>query len=306
LVHPSGLRQAFETGIVDRVIEGDLLEGAKAFARELIAKGEVPRKVRDRNEKLGDDATNAPIFAAAREQSRKTKRGMMAPLAAIDAVEAATKLPFAEGQKRERELFQECLFSDQSKALIHVFFGEREVGKIPGIGKDTKQYAIGSAAVIGAGTMGGGIAMNYANAGIPVLLKEVDQSVLDKGLATITKNYANSVKKGRFSQQVMDQRLSLIKPTLTWDGFGDVDIVVEAVFEGMALKKEVFGQLDKICKADAILASNTSTLNIDEIASATSRPEMVIGHHFFSPPMSCGCLRSSGARQRKPRSLRLR
>jgi 3-hydroxyacyl-CoA dehydrogenase len=280
---PVRAKTAFETGVIDRVVDGDLLEGAKTFARELIAKGEVPRKVRDRNEKLGDEAANAPIFKAAREQSHRTKRGMMAPLAAIDAVEAATKLPFVDGQKREREIFQECLFSDQSKALIHVFFGEREVAKIPGIGKETKQYEIRSAAVIGAGTMGGGIAMNYANAGIPVLLKEVDQPTLDRGVATITKNYSNSVKKGRFSQQVMDERLNLIKPTLSWDGFGDVDIVVEAVFEGMALKKEVFGQLDKLCKADTILASNTSTLNIDEIASATSRPEMVIGHHFFSP-----------------------
>ncbi len=274
---------ALAAGIVDRVIDGDLLEGATSFARELIAKGERPRKTRERNEKLGDEVTNAPIFVAARDLARKSKRGMMAPLAAIDAVEAATKLPFAEGSKKERELFQQCLFSDQSKAMIHVFFGEREVGKIPGITKDIKQYDIRSAAIIGAGTMGGGIAMNYANAGIPVLLKEVDQSVLDRGMATIRKNYANSVMKGRFSQAVMDQRMSLIKPTLTWDGFGDADIVVEAAFEGMALKKEIFGELDKVCKPEAILASNTSTLNIDEIASATSRPEMVIGHHFFSP-----------------------
>lgn len=280
---PVRAKAALASGILDRVIDGDLLEGAKAFARELIASGVTPPKTRDRNDKLGDEASNAPIFAAAREQARKTKRGMMAPLAAIDAVEAATKLPFDEGSKKERELFQQCLFSDQSKAMIHVFFGEREVGKIPGIPKDTKQYEIRRAAVIGAGTMGGGIAMNYANAGIPVLLKEVDQAVLDRGLATISRNYANSVKKGRFSQAVMDERMRLIKPTLTWDGFEEADIVVEAVFEGMALKKEIFGQLDKVCKRDAILASNTSTLNIDEIASATSRPEMVIGHHFFSP-----------------------
>jgi 3-hydroxyacyl-CoA dehydrogenase len=144
-------------------------------------------------------------------------------------------------------------------------------------------YDIRKAAVVGAGTMGGGIAMNYANAGIPVILKEVSMDVLEKGLATIRKNYSNSVKKGRFSQEVMDQRMALIHPALTWDGFEEADIIVEAVFEGMALKKEVFTELDKIAKPDAILASNTSTLNIDEIASVTSRPEMVIGHHFFSP-----------------------
>ncbi len=280
---PISAKDAFAAGIVDRVIDGDLLEGAKQFARELIAKGERPRKTRERDEKLGNESTNAPILLAARDQARKTKRGMMAPVAAIDAVEAATKLSFTDGTRRERELFQQCLFSDQSKAMIHVFFGEREVAKIPGIPKETPRYDIRRAAVVGAGTMGGGIAMNYANAGIPVLLKEVSQEVLDRGMATITKNYANSVKKGRFPQQVMDQRLGLIQPTLSWDGFGDVDIAVEAVFEGMALKKEVFGELDKLCKKDAILASNTSTLNIDEIASATSRPEMVIGHHFFSP-----------------------
>ena len=154
---------------------------------------------------------------------------------------------------------------------------------IPGLSKDTRTLEIRKAAVIGAGTMGGGITMNYVNAGIPVLLKETSQEFLDRGLATIKKNYANSVKKGRFSQEVMDQRMALITPTLSYDGFEEADIVTEAVFEGMELKKQVFGELDKICKPDAVLASNTSTLNIDEIASATSRPQWVIGHHYFSP-----------------------
>ena len=208
---------------------------------------------------------------------------MLAPQAAIDAVEAATKLSFDEGLAREKELFQQCLFSDQSKAMIHVFFGEREVAKIPGIGKDTQQIAINKAAVIGAGTMGGGIAMNYANAGIPVIMKETTQEALDRGVATIRKNYQNSVNKGRFSQEVMDKRMALITPQLTYDGFEEADIITEAVFEGMALKKEIFAELDKIAKPGAILASNTSTLSIDEIASATSRPEFVIGHHYFSP-----------------------
>ena len=278
---PVSATDAYKAGIVDQIVEGDLLPGAIAFARTKI--GALPRRTRDLNSKLGNEQSNAPIFAAAREATRKKQRNLIAPLAAIDAVEAATKLPFDEGVKREAELFQQCLFSDQSKGMIHVFFGEREVAKIPGIPKDIAQIPINSAAVVGAGTMGGGIAMVFANAGIPVLLKETDQAALDRGLATIRKNYANSVKKGRFSQEQMDQRLARITPTLTYDGFGEVDIVTEAVFEGMALKKQIFGELDKVVKQGAILASNTSTLNIDEIAGATSRPQWVIGTHFFSP-----------------------
>jgi 3-hydroxyacyl-CoA dehydrogenase len=279
--NPISAKEASSCGIVDRIIEGDLLQGALAFLREKIS--EKPPKTRERNDKLGTETANSAIFETARANARKTARGMIAPLAAIDAVEAATKLSFEEGCAKEAELFKECLFSDQSKALIHVFFGEREVTKIPDIPKDTKQLEIKRAAVVGAGTMGGGIAMNYANAGIPVILKETTQEALDHGLATIRKNYANSVKKGRFTQEEMDRRMALISPTLSYDGFEDADIVTEAVFEGMELKKEVFAQLDKVCKPGALLASNTSTLNIDEIASATTRPEFVIGHHFFSP-----------------------
>ncbi|HYL79130.1 MAG TPA: 3-hydroxyacyl-CoA dehydrogenase NAD-binding domain-containing protein [Bryobacteraceae bacterium] len=278
---PIGAAEAFKVGIVDQIVEGDLLQGAIAFATSKI--GTPPRRTRDLSDKLGNEQSNAPIFAAARDAARKKARNMMAPIAAIDAVEAATKLPFDEGVKREAELFLECLYSDQSKAMIHVFFGEREVAKIPGIGKDTQQIPVNRAAVVGAGTMGGGIAMVFANAGIPVLLKETDQAALDRGLATIKKNYANSVKKGRFTQESMDQRVGRITPTLTYDGFGEVDMVVEAVFEGMALKKQIFGELDKVMRQGAILASNTSTLNIDEIAGATKRPEWVIGTHFFSP-----------------------
>jgi 3-hydroxyacyl-CoA dehydrogenase len=192
-------------------------------------------------------------------------------------------MPFEEGCKVEQQLFIECLFSEQSKSLIHVFFSEREAGKIPDIPKLTNLIPIQSAAVVGAGTMGGGIAMVLANAGIPVLLKETDQTALDRGMATIQSNYANSVKRGRFSPQVAEERLKRITPTLTYDDFSKVDLVIEAVFEGMALKKEVFQELDRVCKPGAILASNTSTLSIDEIASATSRPESVIGTHFFSP-----------------------
>jgi 3-hydroxyacyl-CoA dehydrogenase len=273
--------KALALGIVDKLIDGDLLAGATAFAREVAAK--PAPKTRERNGKLGTQEQNAPIFAAARDNAKKKQRGQLAPVAAIDAIEAATKLPFAEGCQVEQDLFVKCLFSDQSKALIHVFFGEREVAKIPDIPKDTPLLPVNRIAVIGAGTMGGGIAMVFANAGIPVLLKEADQSALDRGMATIQKNYATSVKRGRFTQQFVDECLKRIEPTLAFEGFGAVDMVIEAVFEGMALKKEIFGQLDRHCKPGAILASNTSTLSIDEIAATTSRPEAVIGTHFFSP-----------------------
>ncbi len=279
--NPVKAAEAHAVGIIDDIVVGDLLEGAVAFARD-VAGAPVP-KTRERNNKLGDASKNSAIFAAARDTARKKYRNMIAPLAAIDAVEAATAMPFGEAIQQEARLFKQCLFSDQSKAMIHVFFGEREVAKVPGIGKDTRVLPVNSVAVVGAGTMGGGIAMTFANAGIPVLLKETDQAALDTGLATIQKNYANSVKRGRFTQEYADQRLALITPTLSYEGFANVDMVLEAVFEGMALKKEVFTQLDRVCRAGAILASNTSTLSIDEIASATSRPESVIGTHFFSP-----------------------
>ena len=278
---PISAQDALNSGIIDKLIDGDLLAGAVAFARSVV--GKPAPKTRERADKLGTPEQNAPIFAAARETARKKQRNLIAPLAAIDAVEAATKLPFSEGCRKEQELFAKCLFSDQSKALIHVFFGEREVAKIPDIPKETPTVPVNTVAIVGAGTMGGGIAMVFANAGIPVLLKETDQAALDRGLSNIQKNYANSVKRGRFTQQFVDERLKLIQPTLSYDGFAAADMVVEAVFEGMALKKEVFGQLDRVCKPGAILASNTSTLNIDEMASATSRPQSVIGTHFFSP-----------------------
>jgi 3-hydroxyacyl-CoA dehydrogenase len=278
---PISAEQALKFGIIDRLIEGDLLTGALAFAREVAAK--PAPKTRERSEKLGTAEQNAPIFAAARETAGKKQRGLTAPLAAIEAIEAAVKLPFDKGCDVEQRLFAECLFSDQSKALIHVFFGEREVAKIPDVPKETPLISVNSAAVVGAGTMGGGIAMVLANAGIPVLIKEADQAALDRGIATIGKNYASSVKRGRFTQQFVDQCLKRIQPTLSYDGFSSVDLVIEAVFEGMTLKKKVFKELDRVCKPGAILASNTSTLSIDEIASSTARPEFVIGTHFFSP-----------------------
>lgn len=279
--NPVKAEQAARLGILDHIVQGDLVSDAIAFARQVAGKPAL--RARERNQKLGDAAENAAILIAARETARKKQRNMIAPRAAIDAVEAATLLPFDEGIALERKLFNDCLFSDQSKALIHVFFGEREVARVPDIPKDTATIPVNSAAVVGAGTMGGGIAMVFANAGVPVLIKETDQAALDRGLATIYKNYANSVKRGRFTQQFADERIKLITPTLTYDDFSKVDMVVEAVFEGMALKKQVFAELDRACKPGTILASNTSTLNIDEIATSTSRPEFVIGTHFFSP-----------------------
>jgi len=279
--NPIAAQEAFELGIIDKLIDGDLLAGAMNFAQE-IALNPVP-KTRERHDKLGAPDQNALIFATARENARRKQRGQMAPLAAIDAVEAATRLPFDEGCQVEQKLFAECLVSLQAKALMHVFFAEREVRRIPDIPKDVPPIPIKTAGVVGAGTMGGGISMVLANAGIPVLVKEADQAALDRGIASIQKNYANSVKRGRFTGQFVEERLKLIQPTLSLDGFADVDLVIEAVFEGMALKKAVFAQLDNICKPGAILASNTSTLNIDEIASATQRPQFVIGTHFFSP-----------------------
>ena len=276
---PVKAQDAVALGIADKIVEGDFLAGAIAFARAVA--GKPPSKTRERDEKL--PGVPAAVFAAAREQARKQARGLRAPLAAIDAVEAATKLDFFAGCEEEARLFNQCLFSTEARAMIHVFFGERAVAKIPGISKEVKPFEIRRAAVIGAGTMGGGIAMNYANAGIPVIVKETKQEALDRGLGIIRGNYAKTVAKGKLSQDAMDQRMALLTPRLTYDGFEQADIVVEAAFENMALKKRIFAELDKVAKPGAILATNTSTLDIDEIASATSRPTMVVGTHFFSP-----------------------
>src|SRR5690242_11391062 len=201
--NPIKAEEALRFGIIDRIIEGDLVTGAIHFAREIA--GKPPLRTRERTEKLGAAEQNAAIFAAAREVARKKQRGMIAPLAAVDAVQAATKLSFEQGCEVEQKLFSQCLHSDQSKALIHVFFGEREVAKIPDVPKETPVIPVSSAAVVGAGTMGGGIAMVFANAGTPVLLKETDQAALDRGLANIQKNYASSVKRGRFTRQEAEE-----------------------------------------------------------------------------------------------------
>jgi 3-hydroxyacyl-CoA dehydrogenase len=278
---PIKAAEALQFGVIDRVVEGDLLAGATAFAREVAGKP-IP-KTRERNDKLGSPEQNASIFVAAREGARKRYRGMICQLAAIDAIEAATELPFDKGCEEEARLFYQCLYSDQSKAQIHVFFAEREVSKIPDVPKETPVIPVNSVAIVGAGTMGGGIAMVCANAGIPVVIKDTDRGALDRGIATIRKNYATSVKRGRFTQEYVDERMKLIKATLDYADFANADMVIEAAFESMALKKEIFAELDRVCKPGTIISSNTSTLDIDEIAASTSRPEAVIGMHFFSP-----------------------
>ncbi|MCU1339062.1 MAG: fatty oxidation complex alpha subunit [Bryobacterales bacterium] len=266
---PISAREALDAGIIDKIVDGDLLEGAIAFARS------VPGTRRTRD---------LPVTPAdTSEIRRKLRPNLMAPLAALDAVEAAATMPFEEGLRREREIFERCLHSDQCKALIHAFFAERAVAKIPDIPKDTPVYPIRQAAVVGAGTMGGGIAMALANAGIPVRLKDTDQAALDRGLATIRKNYERSVKSGRLTASAAEERIARIAPQIGWEGFEQADIIIEAVFESLALKKEVFAAIEKLAKAECVLASNTSTLDMDAIAAATSRPQMVIGTHFFSP-----------------------
>jgi 3-hydroxyacyl-CoA dehydrogenase len=278
-----GAADALTAGIIDRVAESDLRAEAIAWAREFGTSGQPPRKTREIADRLGSDEENERAIAALKSKLAKRTRGQIAPAKAIEAVQLAGTLPFEEAIGREAELFAECLQSPQSAGLIHVFFGERLVAKVPGIDKTTSRRTIKSAAVVGAGTMGGGIAMTYANAGIPVTLKEVDQQQLEKGLATIRKNYEATVSRGKLTVDQLEQRISLISPTTDYEELADADIIVEAVFEGMELKKQVFSELDGIAKSDAILASNTSTLDIDQIASATRRPENVIGHHFFSP-----------------------
>jgi 3-hydroxyacyl-CoA dehydrogenase len=279
---PVAAPKALAAGIIDQVVDGDLLTGAIAFAKSK-AKAHEIRKVRDIV--IPADAVKAGLEACAamRASLKKTAKGMRAPYAVVDAIEAGLELPFDQGSIRERELFAECVASTESKALRHLFFAEREVAKVPDVPKDTPVKEIKRAAVVGAGTMGGGIAMNYANAGIPVLLKEVDQAALDRGMATIRRNYDVTMSKGKMTAEQVDKTMALITPTISYDGFDQVDIVTEAVFENMDLKKSTFTELGKVTRPDCILASNSSTLDIDQFASASGRPSQVLGHHYFSP-----------------------
>ncbi|MEO5922966.1 MAG: 3-hydroxyacyl-CoA dehydrogenase NAD-binding domain-containing protein [Bryobacteraceae bacterium] len=293
--------ESLKLGLIDRVIEGDLLEGACDFARGIAA--EPVSKTRNRNGNLGTPEANEAAFAAGRELARKIRPHQTAPLFAIDALDAATRLPFEEGCKREREIAKISLASSQAQAMIHVFFAERGVSKVPGLPKDTPTYPIRKVGIIGAGTMGGGIAMACVNAGIAVLLKDTTQEGLDRGIATITKNYNRSVQRGRTPQAVMDQRMAMIHTQLTYDGFEEADLIIEAAFESMEVKKQLFTDIDKVAKKDCVLATNTSTLDIDAIAAMTSRPQMVVGLHFFSPANVMRLVEIVRGRETSPQTL---
>ncbi len=274
---PIKAEEALELGLIDELIQGDLLEGALKFAGN--ARG-LP-KVRDLEASLG--APPEVFFAAAREQIGRQARGLEAPLLCLEAVQAAVQLPFDQGMRRERDLFMRAVTSDQSRGLRHIFFAEREANKIDGVGKNVGAREIKTAGVLGAGTMGGDIAMNFANAGIPITVYETSAENLERGLATIRGNYENTAKKGRLTTQQVEDRMRLIRGTLDLADLADADYVIEAVFEDMNVKRGVFGQLDAACKPGAILASNTSTLDLNEIARSTGRPQSVLGMHFFSP-----------------------
>jgi len=274
--------EALELGIIDSLIEDDLLLGALQYTRNSAVPA-GPRKTSELNDLLGADPDLQSALTTLSESIERKTRGQIAPGKAIEAVQLAATLPFDAAVAREREIFQQCISSPQCEGLIHAFFGHRTVSKIPGITPDTPRQQIEQAAVVGAGTMGGGITMSYINVGIPVILKEIDQQNLDQGLDRIRDNYMRSVKRGRFTEQDVEDRMALITPTLDYQQLTSADIIVEAVFESLDLKKQVFTELDGVAKPTAILASNTSTLDIDQIAAATARPERVIGHHFFSP-----------------------
>jgi len=284
---PVSASKAKAAGILDEVVPGgagpaDLLSAAVAFAR---SKAQLRQIRKTREIALSAEQITSGIEAcqAMRQTLAKTAKGARAPLAAVDAIEEGLRLGFADGSIREREIFAQCVVSTESKALRHLFFAEREVAKVPDVPKDTPALDIRRAAVVGAGTMGGGITMTYVNAGIPVLLKDVDDAALERGLATIRRNYEITMSKGKMTADQVEKTLALITPTTSYDGFDRVDIVVEAVFENMDLKKQTFTELGSVTRADCVLASNSSTLDIDEFARASGRPPQVLGHHFFSP-----------------------
>ena len=279
---PLKAREAHAAGLIARIVDGDLVEGAVRYARNVAVTTRV-RKTRERSENLGSAGENAPLFESARQLAAKIRRHQFAPLKAVDAIEAAASLSFDEGCARERALFFECLETEQAKALIHLFFAERASAKIAGLPPQTAARPIASVAIVGAGTMGGGIAMACANAGLTVTVKDATQAALDAGLATIRRNYDATVKRGRLTAEAAEERISRIASTLSNDGAATADLIIEAVFENFGLKAHVFRELDAVARPGAILASNTSTLDVDALAAVTSRPQDVVGLHFFSP-----------------------
>lgn len=282
--NPIPAPQALTLGIVDRVVEGDVVQGAFEFAQELIDQGAPTRKIRNLTEKIAADQSKEGLFDQAIAGLEKTHRGQFAPAQIVKCIEAAVHAEsFDAGMETERARFAECLSHPQREALIHIFFAERAANKIPGLSAETPLIDVNQAAVIGAGTMGGGIAMCFANAGIPVQIHDNDPEGLARGLKVIEGNYARTVSKGRLSQAIMDQRMALIQPAARLEDFAEADVVVEAVYENLDLKKEIFTKLDQIMKPGALLATNTSGLDVDAIAASTQRPEAVCGMHFFSP-----------------------
>ncbi|HUP21341.1 MAG TPA: 3-hydroxyacyl-CoA dehydrogenase NAD-binding domain-containing protein [Thermoanaerobaculia bacterium] len=281
---PIGARQALEHGLVDEVVETDDLIGAAVeLARRVVAEGRPLTRIRDRDDKLREARARPELFDEFRRRIARKSRGFLAPEYNIRCIEAAVNLPFDDGLRRERELFAELMQGEQSRAQRYYFFAEREAAKVPDIGPDVPKRKIARVGVLGAGTMGGGIAMNFASAGIPVTIVERDQAALDRGLGVVRKNYERTAKSGRITAAEVEQRMAQLHGNLDYGALGDCDLVIEAVFEDMALKQEVFRRLDGLCKPGAILATNTSYLDVDAIASATSRPEDVLGLHFFSP-----------------------
>jgi 3-hydroxyacyl-CoA dehydrogenase len=278
---PAG--DALASGLIDAIVDGDLVDAAVAFATRAVAAGGPYPRASARQDQLGDAGQNAPLFEAARALARKIRRHQPAPLKAVDAIQAATELPFDAGSERETALFLECVQSEPAKALIHVFFAERAVARIPDVPKDVRPRPVARVGIIGAGTMGGGIAMACANAGLDVVLRDVDDAGLARGLETIRKNYAITVKRGRLTEAGADERLSRIHAQPTTAGFETADVILEAAFEDLALKRRLFAEMDEVARPGALLATNTSTLSIDTLAAATRRPADVIGLHFFSP-----------------------
>jgi 3-hydroxyacyl-CoA dehydrogenase len=278
--NPVPSEQLKESALFDEMVEQDLLPGAVAFAESVVAEGRPLKRVRD----IKISFANADgFFQFARNTVRAAAKHFPAPLKCVDAVAAAFTMPYEEGARFERESFLQLMRTPESRALRHAFFGERAAAKIPDVPEDTPLRKIEKMAVIGAGTMGGGITMNFLSAGIPVTLLEMKQEALDKGIATIRRNYEASAKKGRLTARQVEERMSLVKPTLSYDDLKDADMVIEAVFEEISVKEAVFRQLDEVMKSGAILASNTSTLDVNRIADFTKRPQDVVGTHFFSP-----------------------
>lgn len=274
--------EALEFNVVDELIDGDLVEAGLAFAQRLLADAKGPRRTGERNERV-QQAGLAELIAQKRGEVQKRLPGQFSPQRCIDAVEAATQLPLRDGLMRERELFMQCMESPQRAAQIHAFFAEREAAKVEGLVADVQPREVRSAAVIGGGTMGVGIVLCFANAGIPVKLLEVSDEALQRGLDRARSTYAASVARGSLSAEEMERRMGLISGVLDYAALGDADVVVEAVFESLDVKRQVFERLDATCKPGAILASNTSSLDLDEIAAFTQRPQDVVGLHFFSP-----------------------